>query len=172
MFLPGESYGQRSLVAYSPQDCKESGTIVRMLAHTHTHTHKWKVSVSCSVISNSLWSHGLYPTRVLCPWNSPGMNTGVGCHSLLQRIFLTQGSNLGFPHKQADSLLSEPPRKHVCVCVCVCISTTTALKERQGITARLRRITECLMNFWHHSHTLPSILYKSPFHCTLERIPT
>ena len=91
----------------------------QLCACSHTHTHKWKVSVSCSVISNSLWSHGLYPTRVLCPWNSPGMNTGVGCHSLLQRIFLTQGSNLGFPHKQADSLLSEPPRKHVCVCVCV-----------------------------------------------------
>ena len=34
----------------------------------------------------------------LCPWNSPGKNTGVGSHSLLQGIFLTQGSNLGFPH--------------------------------------------------------------------------
>ena len=29
------------------------------------------------------------------PWNSPGKNTGVGSHSLLQRIFPTQGSNLG-----------------------------------------------------------------------------
>ena len=28
-------------------------------------------------------------------WNSPGKNTGVGCHAFLQRIFLTQGSNLG-----------------------------------------------------------------------------
>ena len=32
---------------------------------------------------------------VICPWNSPGKNTGVGCHFLLQRIFLTQGSK---PH--------------------------------------------------------------------------
>ena len=31
---------------------------------------------------------------LLCPWNSPGKNTGVGCHFLLQGIFLTQGSNL------------------------------------------------------------------------------
>ena len=31
--------------------------------------------------------HGLYPTRLLCPWDSPGENTGVGCHSLLQGIF-------------------------------------------------------------------------------------
>ena len=33
--------------------------------------------------------------RLLCPWNSPGENTGVGCHYLLQGIFPTQGSNLG-----------------------------------------------------------------------------
>ena len=36
--------------------------------------------------------------QVLCPRNSPGKNTGVGCHSLLQGIFLTQGSNPGLPH--------------------------------------------------------------------------
>ena len=35
-------------------------------------------------MSNSLWPHGLEPTRLLCPWNSPGKNTGVGCHALLQ----------------------------------------------------------------------------------------
>ena len=28
---------------------------------------------------------------LLCPWDSPGKNTGVGCHALLQGIFLTQG---------------------------------------------------------------------------------
>ena len=33
-----------------------------------------------------------------CPWDSPGKNTGVGCHFLLQGIFLTQGSNLHFLH--------------------------------------------------------------------------
>ena len=33
--------------------------------------------------------------RVLCPWDSPGMNIGVGCHFLLQGIFLTQGLNPG-----------------------------------------------------------------------------
>ena len=32
------------------------------------------------------------------PWNSPGQNTGVGCLSLLQGIFPTQGSNPGLPH--------------------------------------------------------------------------
>ena len=53
-----------------------------------------KGSVSRSVVSNSLQPHGLEPTRFLCPWDSPGKNTGVGCHSLLQGISLTQGLNL------------------------------------------------------------------------------
>ena len=50
-------------------------------------------------------SHGLGPARLLCSWNSPGKNTGVGCRSLLQRIFLTQGSNPLLLHWQAGSLL-------------------------------------------------------------------
>ena len=52
------------------------------------------VSVSRSVVSDSLRLHGLSPTRLLCPGDFPGKNTGVGCHSLLWRIFPTQGSNL------------------------------------------------------------------------------
>ena len=55
-------------------------------------------SVSCSIVSNSLQSHGLEPTRLLCPRNSPGKNTGVGCHALLQRIFPTQGWHPGLLH--------------------------------------------------------------------------
>jgi len=50
----------------------------------------------CSVasfMSNSLKSHGPWPARLLCPWNSPGKNAGFGCHDLFQGIFLTQGSN-------------------------------------------------------------------------------
>ena len=42
-----------------------------------------------------LWTHGQWPTRLLCPWDFPGKNTGVGCRALLQGIFLTQGSNPG-----------------------------------------------------------------------------
>ena len=47
-----------------------------------------------SVVPNSLQPHGLPPTRLLCPRDSPGKNPGVGCRALLQRIFLTQGFNL------------------------------------------------------------------------------
>ena len=38
----------------------------------------------------TLQPHGLQPARLLCPWDSPGKNTGVGSHSLLQGIFPTQ----------------------------------------------------------------------------------
>ena len=67
-----------------------SSLSVRWLCDTHQVGPK---SESHSVMSNSLWPHGLYS-----PWNSPGQNTGVGSLSLLQRIFPTQGSNSGLPH--------------------------------------------------------------------------
>ena len=41
----------------------------------------------CSVMSESLWPYGLSPARLLCPWDSPGKSTWVGCHCLLQGIF-------------------------------------------------------------------------------------
>ena len=37
-----------------------------------------------------LWFHGQYPTRLLYPWDSPGKNTGMGSHFLLQGIFPTR----------------------------------------------------------------------------------
>ena len=56
------------------------------------------VCVSRPVMSDSVRPHGVEPTRLLCPWNSPGKNTGVGSHSFLQGIFLTQELSLGFLH--------------------------------------------------------------------------
>ena len=47
-----------------------------------------------SVVSNSLRPFGLQPPRLLSSRESPGKKNGVGCHSLLQGIFPTQGSNL------------------------------------------------------------------------------
>ena len=67
----------------------------------------WLISYICvcvlshSIVSDSLWPHGLSPispARLLCPWRFSSKNTAVGCHALLQGIFLTQGSNPGLPH--------------------------------------------------------------------------
>ena len=53
----------------------------------------------------------LQPSRLLCPWDSPGKNTGLDCHALLQGIFPTQESNPGLLHLlhwQAGSLPLAP----------------------------------------------------------------
>ena len=48
---------------------------------------------SCSVVSDSVQPHRRQPTRLPRTWDSPGKNTGVGCHFLFQGIFPTQRSN-------------------------------------------------------------------------------
>ena len=81
------------LACCSPWGCKESdmtwqlnNNIISVLIFPSLH----------SVVSNSLRPHGQYPTRLCCPWDFPGKNTGVGCHFFLQGIFPTQGLNPGF----------------------------------------------------------------------------
>ena len=57
-----------------------------------------KPNVSFSFVSDSLQLHGLQSSRLLCPWNSPGKNTGVGSHFFFQGISSTQGLNPGLLH--------------------------------------------------------------------------
>ena len=90
-----------------------------MIKHVN-YSVKWKkedvhlglccVVLSCSVKSDSLQPQGLYPTKLLCPWDSPGNNSGVGYHGLLQGIFPTQGLNPCLLHfLQAGYLPLVPP---------------------------------------------------------------
>ena len=51
------------------------------------------------------------PPGSSCPWDSPGKNTRVGCHFLLQGIIPAQGSNPGILHYQTGSLPLAPPGK-------------------------------------------------------------
>ena len=44
----------------------------------------YSVIAAASVVSDSVWPHRRQPTRLPCPWDSPGKNTGVDCHFLLQ----------------------------------------------------------------------------------------
>ena len=82
--------------------CWKSLVTIEMQIKTTTRYHLILFSinkcVSRSVVPNSLRPHGLQPTRLLCPWDFPGKDTGVGCHFLLQGIFPTQGSNPGLLH--------------------------------------------------------------------------
>ena len=92
-------------------DCSAPGFSI----HGHSLGKNKCKCVSRSVMPNSLW---LQPTRLLCPWDFPGKDTGVGCYFLLQGIFPTQGSNMGLLHcrqilyllnYKGSSLLCLPP---------------------------------------------------------------
>ena len=79
----------------SPADVYRPSILVRCISFVPFHPHclvdiKFNTSsciqseserVSVSVVSDSLQPHGLQPTRLLSPWNSPSKNTRVGCHS-------------------------------------------------------------------------------------------
>ena len=56
------------------------------------------------LFSRSVVSDSLATPWLLCPWDFPGKNTGVGCYFFLQGIVLIQGSSPHFLHWQADSL--------------------------------------------------------------------
>ena len=61
--------------------------------------------------SPTLQLHGLQPAKLLCPWSSPGQNTGVGSCSLLHGNLPNPVIEPRSPTLQADSLPAEPPRK-------------------------------------------------------------
>ena len=84
------------------------------------------------VLSDSLRSHGLYPARLLCPWDFPGKDTEVTCHFLLQGMFLTQGSNPRLLHWQAEFFTTEPPGKPPSPIKGKVLSTKLSLLEKAG----------------------------------------
>ena len=55
---------------------------------------------------STLQPYGLQPTRLLCPWDSPGEDPGVGCHALLQGNLPDPGIKPRSPALQADALTS------------------------------------------------------------------
>ena len=65
--------------------------------------HDW-VTFTCRLYTCNILATPWQPCQAPCPWDSPGKNTGVGCHFLLQGIFPTQGSDLRLLHWQTDSL--------------------------------------------------------------------
>ena len=98
-----------------------------------------KVKATQSV-SNFLQPHGLYPSRLLCPWNSPGKNTGVGSQSLLQGIFPTQGLNPGLPQcRQILYHLSHqgsPDKVYLCLDLMLPMTSPCATtREGRGMTS-------------------------------------
>ena len=105
-----------------------------------------------------LW---LKPTRLLCPWNSPGKNIGVGCHPLLQRIILTQRSNSGFLHCRQilyqlshqclvnhafimESQWKHRPPKHRWALGWLAYRQALILREKECMKLYIQDLTKCL----------------------------
>ena len=91
---------------------------------------------SCVRLFVTLW--------FLCPWDSPGKNTGVGCHALLWGIFLNQGLNLSLLcllHRQAGPL---PPVPRGLGVSSLCLALTQAKPggQHQGLDKRIVHNTE------------------------------
>ena len=104
VFLPGESQEQQSLVA-AIYGVAQSPTRLKWLSSSSSNEVKKR---KCQLLSHvRLFLIPWTEASLLCPWNSPGKNAGVRNHSFLQGIFPTQGSNLGLPTLQKDSLPSE-----------------------------------------------------------------
>ena len=95
---------------------------VSAVQHCESATRACLVAQLCP----TLRPRGLQPTSLLCPWDAPGKDTGVGCQALLQEIFLTQGLNPGLPHcrrilyhlsRQGSPRISSPYTNNSCFSV-------------------------------------------------------
>ena len=88
----------------------------QVISPSHLHSLANNICVyACavtSVVSEAVQPCGLQPSRLLHPWNSPGKNTGVGCHALFQEIFPEiEPVSLVSPALVAHSLPLAPPGK-------------------------------------------------------------
>ena len=119
VFLPAEPHGQKSLAGYSPWGCKESDRVRQ--TNTFTIFYYFFTSSMFYIVfiiiyfSDSIIIHYVLclvsqlcstlcdlmdcgPPRSSVHGDSPGKNTGVGCHAFLQGISQAQGSNPGLLH--------------------------------------------------------------------------
>ena len=95
-------------VSWSKEDSRHKtqkscpqGAVIQCFAYKLLTVTMGHIHCGGGIVLNCVWplpSHGLYPSRLLCPQDFPGKNTGVGCHFLLQGIFPTQESNPGVLH--------------------------------------------------------------------------
>ena len=115
-----------ALVKQSMQQWSQRLVVFRKISHHGSQTRAWEktsslhlesilivcvcmcvcvcVCISSSVVSDSLRPHGLQFARLLCPWDSSGKNTRVGCHSLLQGCLPNPEIKPRYPALQAVSL--------------------------------------------------------------------
>ena len=128
--------------------------ISSILVHTELPCSVCVCARACALLCLTLQTHGLKHSRLLCPWNFPGKNTGVGCHFLLQGIISTQGWNLCFRRllQRRQILYHEPlPPLYTMLYLCHCSRTL-----RLSILSSGRPLP---YNIQEHCHSLVQVLY-------------
>ena len=85
--------------------------VVKWLVHFHRATKFLKVTVAqlCPTLCNPV---DCSPVRLLCPWDSPGKNSGVGCHALLQGEMPELGFRPESRHTRSFSFMHFTPPSH------------------------------------------------------------
>ena len=89
-----------------------------------------------SVVSNSLRLYGLQPTRLLCPWNFLGKNSGSGCHFVLQGILPNPGikpTSLASPGLAGGFFIIMPPESLSCRLTSQPATISQMLAEDMGL---------------------------------------
>ena len=109
MIIIGLAWQFRWLRLWAPSAEMEGGWVHSLAGEDPASHVAWPVCCCCcclvaSVLSESVCPHRRQPTRLPCPWDSPGKNTGVGCHFLLQCTKLKSESEVA----QSYLTLSDP----------------------------------------------------------------
>jgi len=110
--------------------------------------------------SDSLWPYGLWPSRLICSWDFPGKNTGVGCRFLLQGIFQTQGLTYisCVSSIAAKFFNTELPGKPQLI-------ASETLKEKDQISDFFKVLKICKIDIWSWKE---KVLLQSRFSCANE----
>ena len=138
---------------------------------SHTQRPFMRVSAAVSAAKSRptlLRPHRLYPAGLLCAWDFPGKIPGVGRHFLLQGIFVTQGSNPGFPHcgqtlfqlsHQEARMGRKSSKEWTYVCVCSVAQLCPTLRDPMDCSppgSSVHRISQ--EEHWSGSSTLRELV--------------
>ena len=111
----------------------------------------------CSVVSNSLRPYGLSPFRLLCPWDSPGNNTRVGCLSFSQRISPTSIKPIS-PALAGGFFSTKPPH---CAAVLSCSEVSDSLQPH-GLQLDPLSVGFSRQEYWSWLSCLPPADHPNP----------
>ena len=138
------------------------------IIHSNTGCCCWVASV----VSDSVWPHRRQPTRPRCPWDSPGKNTGVGCHFLLQCMKVKSESEVAQSCPTlSDPMDCSPPGSSVHGRRSIFISSVHFLGRSTGVGCHCLLLPKATNYHYQCFYILPEkLVYISKSICMFEHI--